>query len=229
MSNTYRDIKSDIMEKILAGDWPPGSLIPNEQDLAVSYGVARATVNRAMRELVEEGIVERKRKVGTKVRETPVRQMRFDIPLVRTEISDQGASYRYALVRSEILVPPDWQRAQLNLNPGTEVLHLIAMHFADGRPYQLEDRWINLAATPAARDIDFAVISPNEWLVQQVPFSNVEVSFSACSADREQALLLNCQQGDALLRIERQTEWQGQIVTSVSLLYNRDHRMTTRY
>ena len=85
------------------------------------------------------------------VRLTPVRQVRFEIPLIRKEIEEQGAAYRYALIRSEVMLAPDWLRARLSLKPGTEVLHLVCMHFADGRPYQLEDRWINLAATPQGR------------------------------------------------------------------------------
>lgn len=229
MAKTYGEVKTDILTRIMGGLWPPGSLLPNEQDLAADYGVARATVNRAMRELVDEGIVERKRKAGTRVRPSPVRQARIAIPLVRSEITELGAAYRYALLRSEILVPPDWRRAQMNLRPGTEVLHLLALHFADGRPYQLEDRWINLAATPAARDVDFSVVSPNEWLVTQVPFSTVEISFSAISADQEQALMLSCEPRDALFRVERQTSWQGETVTYVSLCYHRDHRLTAHY
>lgn len=226
---TYRDIKADILQRILNGTWPPGSAVPNEQDLAVEYGVARATVNRAMRELVDEGLVERKRKAGTRVRLAPVRQVRFEIPLIRKEIEEQGATYRYALIRSETMLAPDWPRARLNVKRGTEVLHLVCMHFADGKPYQLEDRWINLAATPQGRDFDFTATGPNEWLVQQVPFSDVEISFSATTADPGQATLLNCDAGDALFRVERQTTWQDQVVTYVSLIYRRGHRMTTRY
>lgn len=229
MKATYRDIKADLLRRIVEGEWPPGGLLPSELDLAQTYNAARATVSRAMRELVDEGLVERKRKAGTRVRSSPKREVRFEIPLVRVEIEELGAAYRYALVRSEISVPPDWQRARLNLPAGVEVLHLTCMHYADGQPWQLESRWINLEATPTAREVDFTTIGPNEWLVQQVPFSDVEVSFLAVSADEEQARHLGCAKGDALFRVERQTTWQGQVVTWVSLTYRRDHRMTTRY
>ncbi|HRO15371.1 MAG TPA: GntR family transcriptional regulator, partial [Paracoccus sp. (in: a-proteobacteria)] len=182
-TSSYREIKANILRRITSGEWPPGSLLPNEMALAQEYGSARATVSRAMRELVEDGIVERKRKAGSRVRPSPLRQMRLDIPLVRSEIEEQGAEYRYALVRSDILASPDWLRARLNLDPGVEVRHLTCVHFADGHPYQFEDRWINLEANPAARLADFRTSGPNEWLVGQVPFSNVEVSFSATAAD----------------------------------------------
>lgn len=229
MGSSYREIKADMLRRITGGEWPPGSLLPNETDLAQSYGSARATISRAMRELVEDGFVERKRKAGTRVRLSPLRQMRLDIPLVRSEIEEQGSEYRYALVRSDILAPPDWLRARLNLDPGGQVRHLTCVHLADGQPYQFEDRWINLNATPAARAADFRASGPNEWLVRQVPFSNVEISFSAAAASEEQAQHLGCATGDPLFLVERQTTWQGQAVTFVRLLYHRGHRMTTRY
>ena len=103
---TYRDIKADILGKIIRAEWKAGTPIPGELDLAATYGVARATVNRAMRELVEDGIIERKRKSGSRVRMAPLRQARFDIPLVRREIEeaaldiegvvDEGLTWRIA-------------------------------------------------------------------------------------------------------------------------------------
>lgn len=228
-TTSYRDIKLDMLRRITDGEWPPGSLLPSEMDLSGHYGAARATVSRAMRELADEGLVERKRKAGTRVRPSPVRLMRMEIPLVRTEIEEQGAEYRYALVRSDIQIADDWLRARLGLEPGTEVRHLICVHFADGQPYQFEDRWISLAATPAARTVDFRTSGPNEWLVGQVPFSTVEVSFSATAADDEQSHHLGCAPGDPLFTVERQTTWRDEGVTFVRLFHRRGHRMTTRY
>lgn len=228
-NTTYRDIKADILRKITMGDWSPGASIPNEIELAASFGVARATVNRAMRELAEEGIIERKRKAGSKVRMSPLRRARFDIPLVRREIENQRQAYRYALISSTVQGAPDWLRARLNLDTTTEVLHLVCMHFADGSPYQFEDRWINLGLLPEAREANFSTVGPNEWLVAAVPFSDAEISFSAATADQTLANHLGCSPGDALFQLERSTWWQDHAVTYVRLVYRPGHRMTTRY
>lgn len=145
------------------------------------------------------------------------------------EIADLGAAYRYALVRSHVGPPPEVLRARMGLGPDTRVRHLICMHFADGQPYQLEDRWISLGAAPAARDADCTAQGPNEWLVRQVPFSSAEISFSAVDATDEQAGHLGCAPGDALFCIERQTQFEGQAVTFVRLVFRRGHSMTARY
>jgi GntR family histidine utilization transcriptional repressor len=229
MTVTFRDVKTDLLGKITQGVWKPGGLMPNEAELATEYGCARATVNRAMRELADDGIIERKRKAGTRVRMAPVRQALFSIPLVREEIEALGAKYRYALVQRELIQVPDWLRARLNLKAGQAVLHLTCMHYADGSPYQHEDRWINPAATPDARTADFSQVGPNEWLVAAVPFSDAEIGFTAVEADETLAEHLGCTKGAALFRTERTTWWQDQAVTLVHLTYRQGHRMTARY
>ena len=229
MSATYRDVKADILSKIVQGTWAPGSLIPNETDLAKSYACARATVNRAMRELSDDGIIERKRKAGTRVRMTPVRQARFDIPIVRREIEERGAAYQYSLVSSKAQKAPDWLRVLLKLDQGGKVLHLVCMHYADGIPYQFEDRWINLALLPQASKADFSEVGPNEWLISAIPFSDAEISFSATAADERLAEHLSCTIGDALFMTERSTWWKGKAVTYVQLTFQRGHRMTAKY
>lgn len=229
MSATYRDVKSDILAKITHGEWGPGSLVPNEIELAESYGCARATVNRAMRELVDDGIVERRRKAGTRVRRSPVRQARFNIPVVRNEIEEKGEIYRYYLVSRAVVAAPDWLRARLQLEGDGKVLHLVCMHYANGDPYQFEDRWINLATLPQAKDADFTQVGPNEWLVATVPFSNAEISFSAALAQDHVAEHLGAATGAPIFRVERSTWWEGKALTYASLSFKPGHRMTTRY
>ena len=229
MTVSYRDIKADVMGRLTRGDWRPGDLLPNEADLADSYGCARATVNRALRELAEDGVLDRKRKAGTRVRMAPARQARFDIPLTRRDVEERGASYRYALVSRETSQVPDWLAARMGLGPQTEVLHLRCMHYADGAPHQHEDRWINLGLLPQARMADFSAEGPNEWLVATVPFSDVEIGFSAVAAEEPEARLLGCKPGAPLFQMDRTTWFHGDPVTYVRLRFAPGHRMTTRY
>lgn len=226
---TYRDIRTDILRRITRGEWPPGSQIPGEAELAEAYGSARATVNRAMRELAEEGIIERKRKSGTRVRLSPLRQARFDIPVIRHEIEAAGQTYRYDLVLSEVIAAPGWVQARLALPQGSWVRHLVCLHSGDGTPWLHEDRWISLALLPEAQTADFSAVGPTEWLVARIPYSSVEISISATAADAGLAAHLGCAPGDPLLLTERATRWNDQPITCVRLVHRPGHRMTTRY
>jgi GntR family histidine utilization transcriptional repressor len=226
---TYRDIKADLLRRIMTGEWKPGHLVPSEIDLSLHYGTARATVNRAMRELAEDGLIERKRKAGTRVRPSPLRQARFDIPIVRRQIEDAGKTYRYALINSECQQAPDWLRARMQLAAQDRARHLICLHFANNTPYQYEDRWINLSLLPQAEGADFTTVGPNEWLVATVPYSDAEISVSATAADQSLADHLGCTAGDPLMLVERATRWQSQAVTYVRLVHHLGYRMTTQY
>lgn len=225
----FRSIKADLLARIQGGEWPPGGRLPDEIALAGSYGVARTTVARAMRELVDDGLIERRRRAGTRVRTAPVRQARFEIPLVRDEITELGAAYRYQLLGSAITGAPTWVAARMGLPAGAPVRHVLCLHFADDAPYQFEDRWVSLDSVPDAARADFETSGPNEWLVSKLPFSNVEIDFLAIMADPAQARHLDCDAGAALFCIERRTEWEGRSLTFVRLAYRPGHRMTTRY
>ena len=226
---TFRDVKHEVLARIRSNHWAPGTLLPGEVQLAAEFGCARATVNRAMRELSDEGIIDRRRKAGTRVKMSPVRQVRFEIPLVRVEIEASGASYRYSLVSRDVVGPPDWLRARIDLPEGTRVIHLECMHYADGAPFQFEDRWINLEAVPKAEDADFTETSPNEWLVREVPYTNAEVRFSATAADVTLARFLEMAPGGPVFTADRTTWIAGLPVTNTRLYFSTGYQMLARY
>jgi GntR family transcriptional regulator, histidine utilization repressor len=216
-NTSFQTIKNDIMEKIKSRYWSPGDTIPGEEALAVQYGCSRMTVNRALRELADSGIVERRRKSGTRVALQPDRAANLKIPVVRKEIEAKGAAYRYAMLERIEVEAPENIRANLSLQKGDKVLHIRCLHFSDETPYQYENRWINLSRVPLARDETFESISPNEWLIDKEPFSEAEHAFSAQLADDNTATLLGIQKGDPLFVTERRT-WQGtETITAVKL------------
>jgi GntR family histidine utilization transcriptional repressor len=86
----WEDIRAEVLRRIRVRDWPPGGLIPTEETLAQEFGCARATVNRALRELAGAGVLERRRKAGTRVALLPVRKATLEIPVIRQEIEARG-------------------------------------------------------------------------------------------------------------------------------------------
>jgi GntR family histidine utilization transcriptional repressor len=226
---SFRAVKAAILARIGGGDWGPGTLLPGEVELAAAFGCARATVNRALTELADEGIVDRRKRAGTRVRLSPRREARLAIPIARDEVTAAGAAYGYRLDRREVAGAPAWVAARMGLPAGAPVLHLVACHLADGRPWQAEDRWISLDVLPLAKTADFARTAPTEWLVATLPYSEVEVAFLAAEAEAETATLLSVALGAAVFRIERTTWWQERSVTHVRLSFAPGYRMTTRY
>lgn len=229
MRTSYRDIKALVMARIRQNIWPPGTNLPGEIELADEFGCARATVNRAMQELVSDGILERKRKAGTRVKPSPTRKAHFSIPLIREEVVASGAAYRYVLVHRRVDRAPVWLRAKIDVPKGADMLHIKCMHFADGHPYQFEDRWINLTSVPEAADETFEDIGPNEWLIHKVPYTDGQLQFSASGASAEVAEMLEVALGSPVFTVERMTWLDARSVTFARLHFPPDYKMTTRF
>jgi GntR family histidine utilization transcriptional repressor len=224
---SWLDIRAELSRRIAAREWRPGSAIPGEEQLASEFGVARATVNRAMQDMARAGLVERKRKAGTRVALHPVREARFAIPLVRQEVEAKGAAYGYTLLSRERANAPEIVRARLGLSGDAPMLHLRCLHTADRMPFQYEDRWISLAAVPEAASEGFEVLGPNEWLVEHAPFSRAEFSFFAASASAEEAALLGLAPATPVFVGERLTWLAEAPVTLVRMVHPPAHRMVT--
>ncbi|QYJ16293.1 HTH-type transcriptional repressor PurR [Rubrobacter xylanophilus DSM 9941] len=63
----YQQVRQDLLARIRRGEFPPGSLLPSENQICEQYGVSVTTARRAFLELVKEGVVRRRAGVGTMV------------------------------------------------------------------------------------------------------------------------------------------------------------------
>lgn len=226
---TFRAVMAEILRRITEGPWGPGTRLPGEVELARAFGCSRTTMNRALREVAALGLLDRRRRAGTRVRTAPLRQARFAMPVARAAIEAAGAAYGYRLIARAAGAAPGWLGARLGLDPGAAVLQVTCLHLADGAPAQLEDRWINAAALPQALDEGFATTPPGEWLIAAVPYSEVEVGFTARAADDRAVAHLGHAPGGPVLVMERATWWRGAPITFVALAHPPGHRTTARY
>ncbi|KCZ90269.1 GntR family transcriptional regulator [Hyphomonas jannaschiana] len=224
---SWQSVQEEVLARIHSRKWKPGDFIPNEADLAQEFGCARATVNRALQNLADEGLLDRRRKAGTRVATHPVRKATMYIPIIRQEIRDRGLEYGYELIRSEKVMPPREIGKSMGSGKRIDVLHIVCLHTADGRPYVLEDRWLNPKWVSREDFSIFSDTSPNEWLVTHVPFTEGNIVFSAISAGKTEAELLSCKEGDALFVIDRTTRDKQETITSVRLTFFPGYRIET--
>jgi GntR family histidine utilization transcriptional repressor len=220
----WEDIRAEVLRRIRARVWPPGALIPGEEALAAEFGVARATVNRALTALADAGVVERKKRAGTRVAEMPVRRARLEIPVIRLDVQTRGLAYSFKLLADKTAPAPVPVTARLGLAEGTPMRGLETLHLAGGRPYVLESRWLNPAVLPRPGP-DFSVTSANEWLVTEVSLVSGDIAFTAEAASMREAEVLGVAPGAPLLVAERTTHGTGGPVTWVRLAHAPGHRV----
>lgn len=221
----WEAIRDDIRARIAAREWAPGALIPGEEALAVAYGVARATVNRAVQDLAEAGLVERKRRAGTRVSAGAPRRAVLSIPVLRAEVEASGRKHGFEILGFRQAVPPADVAARMAPLPPGPLFWIETLHRADGVPFALERRWLNPAAVPGMLP-DLTRVTVNEWLLTTVPYATGEIVFGAEVAG-EAAGVLACDPDAALFVVERVTRTDAGPVTFVRLLHAPGYRMTT--
>ena len=67
----HQQLSHILFERITAGEYPPGGLLPSEADLCRTYGISRSTVRQALGSLVASGLIRRTRGRGTFVATVP--------------------------------------------------------------------------------------------------------------------------------------------------------------
>ena len=223
----WEDVRAAVLVRIQSRHWLPGALIPTEAALAAEFQCARATVNRALQDLAVAGLVERRRKSGTRVALLPVRKATLDIPVIRQDIEGRGGVYSFQLLTAQTATVPLMVAGRLGLQPGLALLHLVTLHLASGRAQIYEDRWLNPAAIRQPLP-DFTSISANEWLVANIGFARGDIAFSASAASRPEAEALAIDQGTALFVTERCTWGSEAAITWVRLAHIPGYRLQTQ-
>lgn len=204
----WLQIRRSMAMAILTGEWPAGTRVPTELVLTSYYATARMTVNKALQSLAGEGLVERRPKVGTVVtgraRERPV----FEIWDAADAVHRVGGRYSYQLLECGMVPAASPLRAELALDTGTSVIRMMCLHLSDGKPFQLEERLINVDAAPKITCQPLEDVSPGQWLLANVPWTEAKHAISARGAMPMIAEHLALDVGDACLVVERRT-WNG--------------------
>ncbi len=225
--NTWQIIKNNVLRRLSERQWLPGDTLPSEMEFAREFGCARATVNKALNELASTGILERKRKSGTRVTINPVRKATMSIPVTRQEIQARGCTYSHVLIENTLKRLPAHMTSRFNVPGGVKALHHKALHLSDHEAFLYEDRWINTIVMPDIQEVDFTTISANEWLVGHAPYSRGELSILSAAASADEALHLGIDEGRPILIVERTTWSDTQPITFVRLAYRPGYRLNS--
>jgi GntR family histidine utilization transcriptional repressor len=213
----YRRIKSQLLARIRAGELRPGDRIPPERELMEAFECSRMTVHRAVRELADDGVVERRRRAGTRVSNPDGRNLLIDIRPTRKLVAEMGSEYGYVLLERRVQRASGLIARKLEIAVRTPVLWIKCLHTAGQRPFQLEERYVNPAVAVGIKEVDFEIDPPGDWLIDRIPWSQAEHVIAARNADSDTAAHLELPDREAILAIERTTWLEGKVVTWVRL------------
>lgn len=215
----YEQVKAFVKGHISSGQWRPGDPVPSESALSQKFGVARMTANRALRELMAEGLVTRVRGSGTRVAELHRISSRLTIRDIHEEMAERGHlhSTRVLLVAQERASAG--VARSLGLNTGAKVFHTVLTHLENGVPLQYEDRYVNPAAAPDYLAVDFTQTSPTHHLLAHAPLTEASYNIEACLPSVEEAKALGVKRSSPCLAMTRRTVSGTNVASLARLVY----------
>jgi GntR family histidine utilization transcriptional repressor len=216
---SYETVKTSIEERIAAGGWQAGVRLPSERELVQEFGCARMTVHRALRELEDEGLIERRQGSGSYVAELHPISNLLQVRDIHDEIAERGHQHTTQVCSVERERASADIAAAMRVRKGSAVFHCRLVHLENGVPIQYEDRHVNPLLAPDLLGRDLTLVTPSAVLFEHAPLTEAEQVIEAVLATPEQARLLDVQPGSALLMVSRRTVSQGQ-VASIARLYH---------
>jgi GntR family transcriptional regulator, histidine utilization repressor len=215
----YARVKQHLKDGLARGRWNPGELMPSEAELVVEFGISRMTVNRALRELQSEGLVQRVQGVGTFAAQLHPVSSTLTIRDLHQEIEARGHRHHVDVqfVREERAGPA--LAAQLGLADGARVFHSMMVHFDNGVALQCEDRFVNPERAPDYLKVDFSRTTPTQHLLEVAPLWEAQFTIEAAPPTAQEAKLLGVPPSEPCLVVVRRTMSRGSTVTLVRLTH----------
>jgi GntR family histidine utilization transcriptional repressor len=213
----FQTIKDYLLREIQKGTWKEGDAIPSEAALAQQFNVSRMTVNRAVRELTTEQILNRIQGSGTYVAQQKYQATLVAIKSIADEIRSRGHEHRSELHELVEVEANELLAQQFQVQPGHALFHSIIVHFENDIAIQVEDRWVNSILAQDYLTQDFATKTPNEYLVAVAPLQGVDYSIEAVIPPKTIADMLQISSKESCLVLHRKTRSQNQIATIVTM------------
>ena len=220
----YRQLKELIIERISSGELRPRDRVPSENELVDATGVSRMTANRALRELHDEGYVERVAGVGTFVADFMAVSHVLEVRNIADEIERRGHAHAADVLVQERAAAAAETAAALQIEGGTDVFRLVLIHYENAVPIQVEHRFVLVGFAPDCLTQDFVAITPSAYLSAISPLQEAEQVVRAVLPDEEIRRNLDMGDEEPCLLVTRRTWAHGRPVSFARL-----HHPGSRY
>jgi len=199
----YQRIQSAIRKRIDTGQLHPGDAVASERDLAKIHQVSLMTARHALASLEREGIVERRRGIGTFV---SAPKIHFNKLMSYTEqMSSRSLTAASKVLFAKVLDSENEAAARLSLPPTSRIIILERLRHAAGEPFALETCYLSAAEfsglldAPIGQESLFGMLERDYKI--EIGYADEEVD--ATAADPRIADILSIPRRDPLLRIRQ--------------------------
>jgi GntR family histidine utilization transcriptional repressor len=215
----YQQIKNTIHDKINSNEWKAGQKLPSENELVAALEVSRMTIHRALRELTQEGLINRVHGLGSFVAEAPRHASLIELRDIAVEVTQSGKQHSSQVLALDTKQADETVAHNMQVSTGTKLYFLNAVHYQDDIPIQLEARYINPELVPGFLQQDFSRTTSTSFLLKQFRPEEMEHIVRAVIPDARARDALRIEPGEPCLQLSRRTWKNDRVVTYVTLTY----------
>lgn len=198
-------IRDDLRREIESGALV--ERLPGEVELAARYGVTRMTVRQALTALVNEGMLVRRRGVGTFVAQNANRRNMSRLTGFTEDVRNEGRTVDTRMLTQRIEPTSPDVAVALELAPGAHVVHVARLRIVDGAPMIIQRSWVPYERCPDLWNEPLVEGSLYATLRGRygIELRRADQRIAAEAATQEHAQLLEVPVRSPLLRVERLT------------------------
>src|SRR6266481_5656046 len=135
----YAQVESILAASIADGTFPPGSRLPNEEELVERYGVSRTTIRQTIQNLVRRGLIEIRRGKGTFVLQPKISADLTELSGFVEDMRSLGRQATARLLDKRIVPASESVARQLAIAMGTKVVRIQRVRLADNTPLSFDE------------------------------------------------------------------------------------------
>src|ERR1700722_1693338 len=219
----YAQLESILAAEIAARTLPPGSRVPNEEELAQRYAISRTTIRQTIQNLVRRGLIEIRRGKGTFVLHPKITQELTELSGFVEDMQSLGRQAAARLLDKQTVPASDSVARQLALTAGTPVVRIQRVRLADNSPLSFDETYLPREIGERILENDLET-EPIFSLLEQkydTPLVEAEYRLEAISADATVARALGIAAGSPIFLIERTSYTTGRQPVDYEKLYYR--------
>ncbi len=198
----WQQVLNDLERRIASGDIV--DRFPTDKELTEEYGVSRHTVREAVQRLRARGLVDRHRGRGSFLTDGVLTQPLGGLYSLFRAVEEAGLEQRSEVLYLGVDHDPEIA-ARLGLPPKAELVRLERIRFAGGEPLAVDDAWLPADIGRQVLDVDFTRAALYDVLqeLSAVQLTSADETLTPVVPDAELATLLQLDEGEALLRVDR--------------------------
>lgn len=210
----YKNIASDLRQKIKDGVYNEGDKFPSERHLCEHYKASRITIRQSLELLEQEQLVIRRHGKGTFVLPSKYNQLLNDLYSFKDEIEKSGDTPSTRMLDIELVEIDEYLSQKTNLEIGTQVYKLTRLRLANDHPLIYEDSYIPYDIAPDLDHYNFSKLSLYRTLQDHydIRIDKAHETLNATLLKAHEAHHLKQQEGDVAMYIQRFSYSNNQLI-----------------